>query len=191
MAAKTVDTAALPVPPHAYSRTNPPEAATTETHDATAAAPTSAAPVFGSRAVSSRNTSQATKTPISAMLTTFRPSAETPPSANSRAWSRRTTEMTIAPTHGPSRIATSAPPSRWPEVPAATGKFSIWTTKMKAAASPASGIWRSERVVRTRCRTAPSPPAAVTPAPAEVARLMKPSGMCISGLPILIAKALQ
>ena len=47
--------------------------------------------------------------------------------------------MTTHASHGPSRIAASAAPSRWPLVPPATGKFSIWTAKMNAAVTPSSG----------------------------------------------------
>ena len=36
-----------------------------------------------------------------------------------------------------------APPSRWPVVPEATGKFTIWAAKMNAAHTPASGTRRS------------------------------------------------
>ena len=40
------------------------------------------------------------------------------------------------PVHGPTRTAASAPPSRWPLVPAPTGKFIIWAAKTNVATRP-------------------------------------------------------
>ena len=84
----------------------------------------------GSTFTSRRNTGQATKTVTNAMLMMFNPSALSPPSANISAWTMITTDTASAPVYGPTRIAASAPPNRCPLVPAATGKFSIWTAKM-------------------------------------------------------------
>ena len=75
----------------------------------------------------------------------FTPSAVSPPSAKRMPCISRTTETQSTPVYGPTRIAASAPPSRCPLVPAATGKFSICTAKMKAATRPASGAVRSCR----------------------------------------------
>ena len=55
--------------------------------------------------------------PTSAMLVMLRPSAVTPPSANTSACTTSTTDTQSAPTHGPTSIAASAPPSRWPLTP--------------------------------------------------------------------------
>ena len=76
------------------------------------------------------------------------PSAVRPPSAKSRAWVISTTDITSIAVHGPTRTAASAPPIRWPLVPAPTGKLSICTAKMKAAVRPASGAVRSSSSVR-------------------------------------------
>ncbi len=63
--------------------------------------------------------------PISAMLVMFAPSMVSPPSANSSACTTSTIATHRAPTHGPARIAASAPPSRWPLTPGSTGKLII------------------------------------------------------------------
>ena len=63
-------------------------------------------------------------------------------------------------------------------MPAATGKFSIWTAKMNAATSPAIGASFSESVSLALWRLYPMPPAETTPAAAETPALMNPSGMC-------------
>ena len=78
--------------------------------------------------------------PISVTLV---PSAVSPPSAKSTAWTSRTTVMHSTAVHGPTRTAASAPPIRWPLVPAATGKLIICTAKTNAAVRPASGAVRS------------------------------------------------
>ena len=64
--------------------------------------------------------------------------------------------------YGPTRIAASAAPSRWPLVPAATGKLIIWTAKTKAATRPASGAVRSSSSLRAP-RTLMATAAAATP----------------------------
>ncbi len=64
----------------------------------------------------------------------------------------RTTAIQMAPAHGPTRIAASAPPRRCPLVPAATGKFSICTAKMNAATRPAIGAAFSSSVSLARLR---------------------------------------
>ena len=46
--------------------------------------------------------------------------------------------MTTAPAQGPSITAASTPPSRCPETPGPTGKFTIWAAKMNAAIMPMS-----------------------------------------------------
>ena len=50
--------------------------------------------------------------------------------------------MTTTAALGPSKIAQSTPPSRWPDVPAATGKLSICAAKTNAPASPSKGTRR-------------------------------------------------
>ena len=40
---------------------------------------------------------------------------------------------------GPSRAATSVPPTRWPDVPPATGKFTICAANRNAADRPSNG----------------------------------------------------
>ncbi|CAM5374471.1 hypothetical protein STENM327S_04828 [Streptomyces tendae] len=96
-----------------------------------------------------------------AMSVMFTPSAVRPPSANRMPCMSRTTETHSTPVQGPTRIAASAPPSRWPLVLAATGKFSICTAKMNAATSPASGAVRSSSSRRAPRRLTAMAPAAI------------------------------
>ena len=84
------------------------------------------------------------------MLVMLVPSAVSPPSANSRACTTSTIAMHSAPTHGPTRMATSAPPSRWPLAPGRIGKLIIWTAKTNAVTRPAIGAVRSSRSARAR-----------------------------------------
>src|SRR3954447_26304092 len=112
------------------------------------------------------------------MFRTLRPRADTPPSANSNAWTMSTTVTHSAPTQGPTSAAASTPPSRWPLVPLATGKLSICTAKMKAAAMPARGTSRSSRSRLALRRLTATQPTATAPAAADVPALMNPSGMC-------------
>ncbi len=179
IAPRTVDTGTPPEPPIAYSPVNAADAATTDIHDATAVAATTDVAVVGSRRITRRNTPHPTSAVTSAMLITLRPSAETPPSAKTRHCTTTTTATTTAPTQGPSRIATRAPPRRCPDVPAATGKFSICSAKTKAAASPASGTTRSLTFRLILRRLTPTPPVATAAADRDVGRSMSPSGMCI------------
>ena len=55
----------------------------------------------------------------------------------------RTTAITMQASHGPSRIVARAAPRKWPLVPPATGKFSIWAAKTNAAVTPSSGTFSS------------------------------------------------
>jgi hypothetical protein len=41
--------------------------------------------------------------------------------------------------HGPKRTDEKIAPRKWPLVPPATGKFSIWAAKIKAAVTPING----------------------------------------------------
>ena len=121
----------------------------------------------------------------------FTPSAVSPPSANSTPCMSSTTETHSTPVYGPTSIAASAPPSRCPLVPAATGKFSICTAKMKAATSPASGAVRSAPATppapapassrRAPRRLTATAAAATAPVATDTGALMNPSGTCISG----------
>ena len=82
-----------------------------------------------------------------------------PPSAKTKACAVSTTASTRQASHGPRRTAASAAPSRWPLVPPATGKLSIWAAKMNAPVTPSSGIGlviqarlRAAEAVRDRAR---------------------------------------
>ena len=117
--------------------------------------------------------------PTIAMFSTFSPSADSPPSAKNSPWTSSTSAMQIAPGHGPTSTVASTPPSRWPLVPAATGKFSIWTANTKAATRPASGACLSSIVSAAFFSATPTPPAEAPAAASDVPALMNPSGMCI------------
>ena len=62
-------------------------------------------------------TSQLTPTPTRPIRVMLVPSAVSPPSAKSSAWTISTTVMTSTAVHGPTRVAASAPPRRCPLVP--------------------------------------------------------------------------
>ena len=113
------------------------------------------------------------------MLTTFKPSAESPPSANSTAWTTSTTVTASAPAYGPTSTAASTPPKKWPLVPLATGKLSIWAANTNAAASPTTGMSRSSSVADVFLRHQAMPPIATTAATSDVRPSMNPSGMCM------------
>jgi hypothetical protein len=173
----------------AYSAVNPIEDATTDAHAAIAAAPIALPVDLGSTFTNPLKIGHATRAVMIAMFRTFTPSAVTPPSANNNACTMTTTETTTTPIDGPRRMAASAPPSRWPLVPAATGKLSIWRAKMTAADSPAKGICFSRRRAAPIFSDAASPPIETAAAPADVAALMNPSGTCIASF--LFATCLQ
>lgn len=67
----------------------------------------------------------------------------------------------------------------------ATGKFSIWTAKMKAATRPASGAVRSSSSRRAPRRLTATAVAATAPAATETGALMNPSGTCMERLRFL------
>ena len=117
--------------------------------------------------------------PTMPMLKMFAPSAVMPPSANIRHCTISTDAMTITETLGPSSAATSTPPTRWPEVPPATGKLIICAANTNAAASPSSGTRCGGRCWRA-CRSAtPTPAAPNTPVATAVFTSRNPSGMCM------------
>ena len=89
------------------------------------------------------------------MLNTFAPSASTPPSAKTKHWTISTDVMTRTAALGPSRTEHSTPPTMWPDVPPATGKFSIMAAKTKAPERPMSGTFRGGRCSRAWRRAAP------------------------------------
>ena len=97
----------------------------TLTKPAIAAAGPTDARRLGSTLRAATNTSHPTPTPIRAISVMLVPIAVTPPSAMNSAWTSSTTLTHSTAVHGPTRTAASAPPRRWPLVPAATGKFII------------------------------------------------------------------
>src|SRR3954447_5120494 len=114
------------------------------------------------------------------MLITLSPSADSPPSANSRPCTTSTTVTARAPAYGPTRTAARTPPSRWPLVPLATGKLIIWTANTNAATSPTTGTSRSSSVLAVIRREEAITPTAISPATSDVGPSMNPSGMCIA-----------
>ena len=113
------------------------------------------------------------------MLKMFAPSASTPPSLKMSACTSSTQAMTIAAAPGPISTAASTPPSKCPEVPPATGKFSICAANTNAALKPISGILLRGSVRLTWRAATASPPADSAPVTASVLASRKPSGMCI------------
>ena len=184
MCQPTIAVASLPsgmstAPPIAYSPVNASAATGTDTSAPTrrrrydAARPAAAAPA-APRGSATYPTSTVIR-PISVM---FVPSAVSPPSANSSPWTRSTVDITSTAVHGPTSAAASAPPSRWPLVPAPTGKFTICTANTKAAVSPASAGPVSRISRFARCRLNPTAPAAIRPVATDVGASKKPSGTC-------------
>ena len=115
-----------------------------------------------------------------AMLKMFAPSAVTPPSWNKKHCTISTVVTTTTAALGPSNAATSMPPTRWPEVPPATGKFTICAANKNAAARPSNGTRRGGSS-RLTCRKAkPTPAAEITAVATAVLPSMNPSGMCIN-----------
>ncbi len=89
---------------------------------------------------------------MTAMLNRLAPSAAIPPSWKISAWALTTMVMTNTAAHGPSKISARAAPSRWPDVPPATGKLSICPAKIAAATTPINGTLRSSMSRLTRMK---------------------------------------
>jgi hypothetical protein len=114
------------------------------------------------------------------ILKILKPSALNPPSANKSACKIKTIVMASVAAYGPINTAARAAPSRWPLVPAATGKLSICTAKIKVAVRPARGaVFSSSEDFAPRIEMA-TPAAATTAKAPEVGRSMNPSGICMA-----------
>ena len=111
------------------------------------------------------------------MLSTLAPSAVIPPSAKAKAWTPTTTVSTRQASQGPSRAAAKVAPRKWPLVPPATGKLSIWAAKMNAASTPSIGIRDSSSSRSETLSAIPTASAASTAATAATPALRNPSGM--------------
>ena len=107
------------------------------------------------------------------------PRAVIPPSAMKRAWTSRTTPMQRIAVHGPARTAAKVPPSRWPLVPAPTGKFIIWPANTNVATRPAIGAVRSSSSRRAPRSATATPATATAPVASDVGASMNPSGTCM------------
>ena len=88
-----------------------------------------------------------------------------------------TAVITSMPAQGPSTIAASAPPSKWPDVPPATGKLIIWAAKMKAAMMPIKGTCLSPSDLFVRETAMLSTTAVAAQHRSETTRLRNPSGI--------------
>ena len=108
------------------------------------------------------------------MLKTLAPNAMTPPSWNKKHCTMSTVVTTTTAALGPSRAATSVPPTRWPDVPPATGKFTICAANRNAAARPSNGTRRGGSSRRTCRRAKPTPAAEITAVTAAVLPSMNP-----------------
>ena len=113
----------------AGTESKPPSAAASEIEDL----------VFGKSLRSSKKIPYPAQTPKTPMLKTLRPMAVRPPSANKKPCINKTTVSAKVAAQGPTKTAAKAPPSKWPLVPATTGKLSICTAKIKTAVRPARG----------------------------------------------------
>ena len=191
IAAATVPTDAAPFPPSAYSRVNIRAASGGASPAAIPDATVTPLFVRGSTFLTTRKMAYPPKAPTIAMLMMLRPSALTPPSAKRRHCTVSTTETHSVPTHGPTSTAARTPPSKWPLVPLATGKFSICTANTNAAVRPASGICLSSIVWEAFFRHTARPATATAPPATDVGPSMKPSGMCIATDLKVVASHLQ
>ena len=108
------------------------------------------------------------------------PIAVIPPSANIRVCTTKTTLVASTAVHGPTSTAATAPPIKWPLVPAPTGKLSIWAAKTKAATRPAIGAVRSSSSRRAPRSETPMAATATTPVAMEVGASKNPSGTCMA-----------
>ena len=115
-----------------------------------------------------------------AMLKIFAPSAVTPPSWNRKHCTISTVVTTTTAALGPSSAATSVPPTRWPDVPPATGKFTICAANKNAADRPSSGAFRAGSSRRTWRNARPTPAADSAALTAAVLPSINPSGICIN-----------
>src|SRR5580704_3350203 len=118
-----------------------------------------------------------------AMLRTLAPRARRPPSPKTRHCITRTEVIAMTAADGPRSTAASAPPTRWPEVPPATGKLIICAEKTKAAVTPIRGTARDPKRARVLVAAAPTPatPSAAHETATGVER--KPSGTCMVRIP--------
>jgi hypothetical protein len=80
---------------------------------------------------------------------------------------------------GPRSNATSNEPMRCPEVPAATGKFTICAAKINAADKPSRGYFEGASVFRVRFAEIAIAATARPPQAMTVFASRKPSGICI------------
>src|SRR5262245_26853502 len=114
------------------------------------------------------------------MLKMLAPRASRPPSAKSKHCSVRTAVITSTAPLGPRSTLASTPPTRWPEVPPAIGKFTIWAAKTKAAVTPSRGTFRGGSCVRAWRTAVATPTAARLVVTTSVLASRNPSGMCIA-----------
>ena len=182
IAANTLPISISAVPPTAKSNVNAVAATGTETNAPTAAAIGTNSIRFGSTTCARRKTPYPTKAPIRAIRVMFVPRAVMPPSAKISACTKRTTLMHSAPVQGPTSTAARAPPSRWPLVPAPTGKLIICPANTNAATRPAIGAVRSSSSSRDFSRATPMPTAATTPVAIDVGASKNPLGTCMGEL---------
>ena len=76
-------------------------------------------------------------------------------------------------------MTAKAPPNRWPLVPAATGKFIICKTKIRAVIIPVRAINLSAIKELADLMYAHKVPKLITPVAAETEAFINPSGTCI------------
>jgi hypothetical protein len=89
-----------------------------------------------------------------------------------------TAVITSIPAHGPSVIAASTPPKRWPDVPPTTGKLIICAAKIKAAITPIKGTCFSPSDLFVREMAMLSTAAVINQQIIDTVRLRKFSGIC-------------
>ena len=113
----------------------------------------------------------------SPMLKILAPITSRPPSWKSSPCTAMTAVITKTAAQGPSTMAASAPPKKWPDVPPATGKLSICAAKMKAAITPISGTCFSPSDLFVLEMAIPTVTAVIAQKSREITRLRNPSGI--------------
>jgi hypothetical protein len=117
--------------------------------------------------------------PITAMLKTFAPNVDKPPSAKISACIIKTIVMPSIAMYGPRSTARKVPPTRCPLVPYKIGKFIIWAAKIKALETASMGVTELEYVCFAFFHDRTRNPTDSVYINTQIVRLRNPSGMCI------------
>ena len=116
--------------------------------------------------------------PTSAMMVMFSPSAVSPPSAKSSAWTTRTTATPEAPGPGADEHRGQRAAEQVPAGAGGDREVEHLHGEDEGGDQPGQRAVRSSSVSAGAAQADADPAAATTPAASDVGALMKPSGMC-------------